>query len=61
MDAAAITRAIERKRDGSSLAEIWPELVRQYLNGSLDDGHMGALLMACMTNSRPAASAIPRR
>jgi pyrimidine-nucleoside phosphorylase len=48
MDAAAITRAIERKRDGSSLAEIWPELVRQYLNGSLDDGHMGALLMACM-------------
>jgi pyrimidine-nucleoside phosphorylase len=48
MDAAAITRAIERKRDGLSLAEIWPELIREYVAGTLDEGHMGALLMACM-------------
>jgi pyrimidine-nucleoside phosphorylase len=48
MDAAAITRAIGRKRDGLSLAEIWPELIREYVAGTLDEGHMGALLMACM-------------
>jgi len=48
MDAAAITRAIGRKRDGLSLVEVWPEVVREYLSGSLDEGHMGALLMACM-------------
>jgi pyrimidine-nucleoside phosphorylase len=48
MDAAAITRAIGRKRDGLSLADVWPELIREYLEGSLDDGHMGALLMASM-------------
>jgi pyrimidine-nucleoside phosphorylase len=48
MDAPAISRAIARKRDGQSLAELWPDLIAHYLDGTLDDAQMGALLMASM-------------
>ncbi len=55
MDAAAIGRAIARKRDGHSLAPLWGELIAAYLDGSLDEGQMGALLMACTLRGLEAA------
>lgn len=49
MDAIHMRRAIVRKRDGNPLdAETWEAVVRAHVSGTVDDGQMAALLMACL-------------
>lgn len=49
MTEATMRRAIERKREGDALsADTWDAIVSAYMDGSIGDEQMAALLMACV-------------
>ena len=49
MNEAAMRQAIERKRDGDVLSpELWDDIVGGYMDGSIGEEQMAALMMACV-------------
>lgn len=49
MNETAMRRAIEEKREGHTLdAATWEAIVAAYMDGTVDDDQMAAMLMACV-------------
>ena len=49
MNESTMRHAIERKREGEALSgATWESIVAAYMDGTVDDGQIAALLMACV-------------